>query len=229
MRILTLSDEVIAPIYSAAVRRRFGGVDLIIGCGDLPYYYLEYVVSMLDAPLFFVRGNHASIVEYGVAGACSEPMGGVDLHRQVVNHNGLLMAGVEGSVRYSRGEFQYTQTEMWGHVLQLVPGLLRNRAVYGRSLDIFVSHAPPWGIHDKPDAPHRGIKAFRWLLRVFHPAIHFHGHSHVYRPDAVTETRFHRTQVINTYPYRETEFQHVPARLRIPGLKNGTQEHSDGD
>lgn len=228
MRILTLSDEVIVPIYSPAVRQRFGGVDLIIGCGDLPYYYLEYVVSMLDAPLFFVRGNHASVEEYGAAGPRCEPLGGVDLHGQVVNYNGLLMAGVEGSERYSRGPFQYTQTEMWGHVLRMAPNLIRNRILYGRCLDIFVTHAPPWGIHDQPDAAHRGIQAFRWLLQVFHPAIHFHGHSHVYRPDTITKTRFHRTQVINTYPYRETEFRHVPARLGIPGFRSGAQEHRDG-
>ena len=228
MRILTLSDEVMIPIYSPAVRQRFGGVDLVIGCGDLPYYYLEYVLSMLDAPLFFVRGNHASVVEYGTAGPRCEPMGGTDLHLQVVNHGGLLMAGVEGSARYSRGPFQYTQTEMWQHVLRLAPGLIRNRILYGRPLDIFVSHAPPWGIHDQPDAAHQGIKAFRWLLRVFRPAIHFHGHSHVYRPDTTTETQFHRTRVINTYPYLETEFRHVPARAGIPGFRRGTQERGDG-
>jgi len=25
----------------------------------LPYYYIEYVISNLDKPTFFVRGNHA--------------------------------------------------------------------------------------------------------------------------------------------------------------------------
>jgi Icc-related predicted phosphoesterase len=216
------------PIYSPAVRERYGGVDLIIGCGDLPYYYLDYVVSMLDVPLFFVRGNHGNIVEYSAAGSCSEPLGGVDLHLKTVNHDGLLMAGVEGSARYSRGPFQYTQSEMWGHVLRLTPGLLRNRILYGSALDIFVSHAPPWGIHDQPDAAHQGIKAFRWLLRAFRPAIHFHGHSHVYHPGTVTETRFFGTRVINTYPCLQTEFQHVPARLGIPGFRRSSQERTDG-
>ena len=95
---------------------------------------------------------------------------------------------------------------MWMHVVRLVPGLLRNRLFYGRFLDIFVTHAPPWGIHDGPDYPHIGIKAFRWLIRVFKPQYHFHGHIHVYKPNMITETQFGATNVVNTYGYRVTEF-----------------------
>ena len=37
--------------------------DLVIGCGDLPFDYLEYLVSRLDVPLLYVPGNHdASLV-----------------------------------------------------------------------------------------------------------------------------------------------------------------------
>ena len=93
---------------------------------------------------------------------------------------------------------------MWRYVIGLVPGLLRNRIACGRYLDVFVSHAPPWGIHDQPDLPHQGIKAFRWLLEVFRPAYHFHGHIHVYHSDTITRTQFHATQVINSYGFVET-------------------------
>jgi len=89
-------------------------------------------------------------------------------------------------------------------VFNLFPLLLWNRIRYGRYLDIFVTHASPWGIHDQPDYPHVGIKAFRWLLTVFKPQIHLHGHIHVYRPDTVTETHFEETRVINTYGYKFT-------------------------
>ncbi len=204
-RILILSDKVVDFIYSPAVQQRFGHVEMVISCGDLPYYYLEYVISVLNVPLFFVRGNHAKVVEYGTCGERRAPWGAVDLHRRAVCHEGVLLAGVEGSVRYSAGPFQYTQAEMWGHVLSLVPALLWNRLRHGRYLDIFVTHAPPWGIHDRSDLPHQGIKAFRWLLKTFRPAYHFHGHVHVYRPDTVTHTRFHHTQVINTFGYREVD------------------------
>ncbi len=211
VRILSLSDEVVKSMYTPAVQSRFGGVDLIISCGDLPREYLEYVTSVLNKPLFFVRGNHTGIVEYSESGERAVEHAGVNLHCRVVNYRGLLLAGVEGSVRYNRGPIQYTQAEMWGHVMRLVPGLLRNRILYGRYLDIFVTHAPPWGIHDRPDPAHRGIRAFRWLIRFFGPAVHLHGHSHVYRSDTRMETLFHSTRVINTHPYRETVLRHPAA------------------
>ncbi len=207
MNVLTLSDIPIGFIYSEQVRTRFRHIDVVLSCGDLPYYYLEYIISMLDVPLYFVRGNHAKLVEYTSGGPRTHPWGATDMHRRVIDHRGLLLAGVEGSIRYNRGPFQYTQWQMWGHVVRLVPALLQNRLRHGRYLDVFMSHAPPWGIHDQHDLPHHGVKAFRWFLRTFKPAYHIHGHIHVYRPDTTTVTRFHETWVINTYGYRELVIQ----------------------
>jgi Icc-related predicted phosphoesterase len=96
---------------------------------------------------------------------------------------------------------------MWWHVFSLAPRLMVNRLLYGRYLDVFITHASPWGIHDQPDLPHQGIKAFRWFDRVFTPAYHFHGHIHVYRPDTSLETKFNHTWVINTFGYRLTHIQ----------------------
>ncbi len=203
MKILSLSDIPVPFIFSPQVRKKFSDVNLVIGCGDLSYYYLEYVENALSVPLFFVRGNHDQVVEYHTWGQRTGPAGGIDLHRRLVNYKGLLLAGIEGSPRYRPGRFQYSQSEMLSHVLALVPGLLANRIIHGRFLDIFVTHAPPFEIHDRTDLPHVGIKAFRWFLRVFKPAYHFHGHVHIYRPDTAVETHFGRTLVINTYGYRE--------------------------
>jgi len=210
MRILALSDKIVPFIYSPQVKRRFQGVDLILGCGDLAYYYLEYVLNALDISLFFVRGNHDEVVEYAVEGQRTAPHGGLDLHRRLVHHEGLLLAGVEGSLRYRPGNFQYTQAQMWGHVFSLVPGLIKNRLIYGRYLDILITHAPPDGIHDDTDLPHRGIKAFRWLIKVFQPAYFFHGHVHIYRPDTANETCIGNTQVINSFGFREVEVKLTP-------------------
>lgn len=203
MKVLSLSDTIIPFVYSPQVRRRFADVDLVVGCGDLDYYYLEYVYDALGVPLFFVRGNHDKVVEYSGGGQRTAPGGGVNLHRRLHNYRGLLLAGVEGSLRYRPGRFQYSQAEMWGHVLSLVPGLMANRLRYGRFLDVLVTHAPAAGIHDRPDLPHQGIQAFRWLLRVFEPAYHLHGHVHIYHPQTVSETRFGRTTVINCFGFRE--------------------------
>lgn len=207
---LSLSDVIVQFIYSPHIRQRFSEVDFVIGCGDLPYYYLEYVISSLNVPLFFVRGNHDKEIEYSVAGNRKGPLGGTDLHRRTFRHNSVLLAGIEGSLRYRKGLFQYTQGEMWTHVFALLPGLFGNKLKYGRYLDVFVTHAPPQGIHDDKDLAHQGINAFRWLIKVFQPAYHFHGHIHIYRPDTVMETCFENVQVINTFGYRETSLSRIP-------------------
>jgi Icc-related predicted phosphoesterase len=178
--------------------------DLVIGCGDLPTYYLEYILSSLNVPLFHVHGNH-SIQEPKDDNNLPNATGSVDLHCKMVQYNGYTFAGVEGSLRYKNGPYQYSQTEMWLNVFKLVPSLLRNRFTSGKYLNVFVSHAPPWGIHDEPDLTHQGIKAFRWLLNVFQPDYHIHGHIHVYRPDTVTKSDFGKTRVINAYGYWRLE------------------------
>ncbi len=40
LKVLSLSDKQVDSIYSSQVKNRFGDVDLILGCGDLAYYYL---------------------------------------------------------------------------------------------------------------------------------------------------------------------------------------------
>lgn len=204
MKILSVSDVELSFIYSAHIAKRFRDVDLVISCGDLPYSYLEYIISMLDVPLYYVRGNHASKVETTSGGDRTEVWGGIDLHRRVRRDpSGLLMAGIEGSLQYNFGPHQYSQAEMWAFVFGLVPGLMLNKIRYGRYLDVFVTHASPWKIHDMDDRPHRGAKAFRWFIDVFQPKYHLHGHIHIYRPDTITETTVGRTKVVNTFGYKE--------------------------
>ncbi|MEA2008347.1 MAG: metallophosphoesterase [Chloroflexota bacterium] len=211
MKILSISDKVVSFIYSPQVKELFGDVDLVLACGDLPYYYQEYIISLLNVPMYFVHGNHDLEVECSSGIPRSYPFGGLNLHHRVVRAQGLLLAGVEGCINYSgRTLYQYTQREMWWHVLSLVPGLVFNKALYGRYLDIFVTHAPPKGIHEGKDWTHQGIHAFRWLLNTFQPRYYFHGHVHRYRPDTIAETQIGRTMVLNTYPYRVTEFDHSP-------------------
>lgn len=205
MKILSVSDIEIGLIYSPGIAERFKDVDLVISCGDLSYYYLEYIISVLNIPLYHVLGNHAHSVEIGEEGTREYPWGAIDLHHRCVQYKGLLMAGLQGSVHYNKGPYQYTQAEMWNLAWSLTPGFFLNRLRFGRYLDVFVSHAPPWKVHDMEDLPHNGFKAFRWLIRVFKPAYHLHGHIHVYRNDTVRDTFVDQTHVINTYGYRETQ------------------------
>lgn len=206
MKILAISDEEVGIIYNPQIVQRFHDVDLVISCGDLPYYYLEFVISMLDRRLYYVHGNHTNPVEQTTGGERSEPWGAINIHSRVLrDESGLLLAGIEGCHRYNYGPHQYSQTEMWGFVFLLIPRLFINRLRYGHYLDILVTHAPPWKIHDDDDQPHQGIKAFNWLVRVFKPAYHLHGHVHAYRHDSVIKTQVDKTQVINAFEYQEID------------------------
>lgn len=223
MKVLAVSDVEVDMIYSPLITQRFKDVDLVIGCGDLPYYYLEYIISMLNKPLYYVRGNHAPrFKEEGTGGERTFPWGGIDLHCKVTrDSSGLLLAGIEGSLNYNNGRYQYTQGEMWHMVWGLVPRLMINHMLYGRYLDIFITHAPPWKIHDKEDLPHQGIKAFRWLIQKFKPTYHLHGHVHIYQQYDVTETQLGGTQIINTYGYKTLNFQLMRGKEGI--RKNPTE------
>jgi uncharacterized protein len=209
MKILALSDQVVEQIYSSRVTDLFADVDLVVGCGDLPDFYLEYVVSMLNVPFFHVPGNHdlpPSVVGWDRAGHAPEPRECGSLDGRVVCEQGFLLAGLGGSVRYRPdGEYQYTQAEMARRVLAMTPRLWLNRIRYGRALDILVTHAPPKGIHDGADPAHVGFAAFNQFIGRFRPRYLLHGHSHVWRRDIVMTTQVGPTAVLNVYPYRVVE------------------------
>ncbi len=204
MKILTVSDVVVPALYDPRARELCAGVELILGCGDLPYYYLEYLVSLLDVPCCFVAGNHDAPLIYRQDGSLdSGPAGCLDLDGEVVREDGLLLAGLAGSIRYNnRPAFQYTETEMSLKVLRMMPRLLVNRLVHGYYLDILITHSPPFSIHDDVDPAHQGFRALLAFMNWFRPRYLIHGHVHVYRVSTVTVSNYRSTQVINTYGYR---------------------------
>jgi Icc-related predicted phosphoesterase len=206
VKVLAVSDKVMDAVYSPAISENFGDIDLVIACGDLPFYYLEFIASSLSVPCFFVYGNHDLNVKQTVNGLAEvHPPGWVNLDGQTLAANGLLLAGLEGSIRYRPdGLHQYSQDEMRWKALKMLPGLLANRLRYDRYLDILVAHSPPYGIHDGPDHVHTGFKVFLTLIERFRPRYLLHGHKHVYPPER-TLTNHHQTEVINVYPYRVIE------------------------
>jgi Icc-related predicted phosphoesterase len=209
MRVLAVSDQVVDILYSPKVRERLGKIDLVLGCGDLPYYYLEYLMTMLDAPLCYVHGNHDPLVEYSSAGGTkTAPEGGENIDLRCVNVRGLLVAGLEGCIRYRPdGLHQFTQNEMALRSLALLPGLARNRLVRGRWLDVLIAHSPPLGVHDMPTHAHTGFRAFLGLMRTFRPRYLVHGHQHKNYASGPTETLCGATMVINVHPYRVLEIE----------------------
>jgi Icc-related predicted phosphoesterase len=203
LKILIISDVELKWIHSPLIQTKFKDVDFVISCGDLPYDYLEYIISSLNVPLYYVKGNHAHPYERGIGDIHTHPWGGIDLHKtSYTDDSGKLLAGIQGSIRYNYGPCQYTQAEMWGHAFKLVPAFLINYFKHQRYLDILVTHAPSWGIHDQQDLPHQGVKAFHWLLQTFQPRYHLHGHVQNFHPNKKAITKFGNTQVINTHGYR---------------------------
>jgi predicted phosphodiesterase len=223
VKALAISDKVVDFIYSPGVRHRFNHVDMVISCGDLPHYYLEYIISTVDKPLYYVNGNHAHVIEYTEGGPITAPGGAINLDGQVLNVNGLLIAGFEGSIRYNKASFQYTDEEMRWKIAQTLPRLFLNRAIHGRYLDLLVAHSPPRHVQDAEDRPHQGFHAFRWYLKRFRPRMMLHGHIHVYHPNVITRSTFYETDVINCYGYREIELPAIPE----PDATRGQIENDD--
>jgi len=208
VKVLTISDKVMDSIYSLSIRERFGDVDLVLSCGDLPFYYLEFIVSMLNVPLYYVFGNHDGGPEYASAGQTqTSPEGCVNLHERVIEEEGFLIAGLEGSMRYNDwGCYQYTEAEMRAKVWRMAPKLFANKIQHRRYLDILITHAPPYGIHDGQDLCHTGFKAFLAFMDRFKPKYLIHGHQHWhYNINEPAFTTYGATTVVNAYGYQVIE------------------------
>lgn len=208
VKILAVSDQALDRIYALSSSGQFKDIELLVGCGDLPYAYLEYLVTMLNVPLFYVPGNHDPVEDLRRIETRAE--GGSNLDLKMVRHNKFLIGGFGGSVRYRPdGTNQYTQTEAYLRVIQMLPRLLLNRLQYGRALDILITHSPPFGIHDDVDPAHTGLKALNWLLRIAKPRYHFHGHTHFYKRNLEDcETTSGITKIINVFPYKAIDVSH---------------------
>lgn len=210
MKLLCISDQIDPYIYSSSAKERFGDVDAVISAGDLPDEYLEFISGALNKPIFFVFGNHnlksfelyhGGAHQKGIYGIAHEApgTGATYIGFKCLKTNKMLIAGVSGCIRYNRGPCQYTERQMAFKLLRLAPRLLLNKLLYGRYLDIFVTHAAPLGIHDKEDACHRGFKCFLTFMRIFKPKYLLHGHIHLYDLQAERVTQFEDTTVINVY------------------------------
>lgn len=231
MKILCVSDQIDPLVYSTQAKERFSDIDLILCAGDLPSDYIDFIVSTLNKPTYFIFGNH-NLTEFGYyhkqkkhTGAHptwgeehdSLDMGGSfgaiyagfkalsDRHLRIPLPNGktrpLLIAGASGSIRYNNGLNQYTNTQMSLKLLALFPRLLLNKIRYGTYLDIFLTHASPRHIHDKEDPCHKGFDCFNSFIKRFQPTFLVHGHIHLYDMNSPRSTRVGKTSVVNAYSH----------------------------
>ncbi|MFW5799606.1 MAG: metallophosphoesterase family protein [Spirochaetota bacterium] len=226
MKFLTISDVVLDNLYSEHIKDRFHNIDAVLACGDLPHNYIDYIISMLDVPLYFVLGNHDTYyynferernkyrldfypslfptiqIERNVY---KLSFGGINLHMKIVDFNGVLIGGLEGSMRYNNKILQYTESEMWWNMVKMVPKLIFNKVTKGRYIDILITHAPPFGIHDQEDPCHKGFKTFLTFMKLFRPKYLIHGHIHLYDNYTAIKDTYKDTIVLNTYGYQIIE------------------------
>ena len=233
MKILCLSDYVDPLIYNQNIKETFSDIDLIICAGDLPLDYIDFVVTMLNKPTYFIFGNH-NLKEFSYYHKSARDFGPSfdhDINKSNYGHGGtyagfkvisdkslmitdsvtgkqrpLLIAGVSGTLEYNKGLNQYTEHQMKLKLLKLGPKLLINKIKYGTYLDIFLTHASPRHIHDKEDPCHKGFECYNWFIQKYKPAYMIHGHIHLYDAREQRVTKTGDTVVVNAYAHWVLEY-----------------------
>ena len=188
MRILAIADAVSPIIYSSNFPDNLPPFDLLLSAGDMPGHVLEFLATKLTKQPVYVLGNHGNGYLFDPeTDKVQLPGGCINAHARVLDINGVLIAGFEGSARYRPGPHQYSEFQMRRMTLALTPQLLWNRWRKGRAVDILLTHAPPKGPHEGEDYPHRGIGAFNRFVERWQPKLHVHGHVHLNGANAPRE------------------------------------------
>lgn len=167
MKILALADREEQGLWDYFKPEKIAGVDLIISCGDLDPDYLQFLTTMANRPVLYVRGNHDRVYDR------RPPLGCEDIDDQVYNYRGLRILGLGGSMKYKQGGDMYTEKEMAARIHHLNAALS-----FSGGFDLLVTHAPAKGYGDLPDLPHQGFDCFNELLEKWHPVCMIHGHVH---------------------------------------------------
>jgi len=212
MKVLAVSDRVDEYLQTEVGIEEARDVDLIVGCGDLPFDYLEWLVTLLNVPMVFVLGNHDRPMLRRSGKVSAKPEGGIDLDgrvRIVRNERGdlLIVAGLQGTHMCEGPGSGTSEFAMLRKVFGMLPRLLWNRLKYGRSMDLLVSHAPAAGIHEGEDPCHRGFRVLRWAIRLFRPTVALHGHVHPTYGIDVRPTCLGRTRILNIFGSERLEVQ----------------------
>jgi Icc-related predicted phosphoesterase len=210
MRILTVSDRVEKSFLKEHfLREKCEGVRLILACGDLPSYYLEYLLNSLNVPLNYVPGNHDEelhLEKKPFASGCK------NIDEKVIAFEGLLVGGLGGGFRYRQGKYLYTEKQMQRKVRRMIPPMALKKIKYKRYLDILITHAPPFGIHDKQTLAHQGFETFLKFMRTYKPAYIIHGHTRPDREKKKAVSQYLSTTIINTNNYRVLDLDDASVR-----------------
>lgn len=189
VKILFLADEPDKGLWDFFEQEKLSGIDIIISCGDLPPQYLSFLATYFKGPVLYVHGNHDECYDK------TPPDGCICIDGKVFNFNGIKIAGLGGSMEYSKGTYQFTEWNMNKRVKKL-----KRKLRLKRGMDILVTHSPAFELCDSEELPHRGFKCFYKLLDRYSPRVFAHGHVHMnynYKQPRVVE--YKDTTVINAY------------------------------
>ncbi len=186
LRVLAVSDVVDEGLWADIGPAR--GADLILGCGDLPFEYLGYLMNALDVPLVFVPGNHdpdlsgyrvsraGLTLRAGLPARPPWPDGAISADGQVVDVAGLRIAGLGGCRRYRPGPNQYSDRQQARRARRLAARAWLRGPAGDRRWTCCITHAPPRGVGDGRDPVHQGFPALNVLAGRLRPAVLLHGH-----------------------------------------------------
>ncbi len=207
MRLLLISDAVSPVVYSSGFPGSLAPIDLVLSAGDVPGYLLEFLATNTSTPPVYVFGNHSNeYVRDAGSDEVGPPGGCLDAHMRVIEVGGLVIAGVEGSLRYRQGPHQYSQGEFRAMTRRLYPRLQLNRWRTGRAVDVLLTHAPPQGPNEGSDHVHKGVAAFNEFHRLWRPRLHVHGHVHLVGANARREyVTDEGVRVVNAFEFAVAE------------------------
>ena len=189
MRILVLADKESKYYWDYFDKSKLEGIDLILSCGDLKPEYLSFLATFVKVPILYVRGNHDDIYE------TNPPDGCICIEDKVYTYQGVRIMGLGGSVRYKKGQNQYSQIEMTKRMWKMWWKIKRKKGI-----DILLTHAPAYQINDGDDRPHQGFKAFVRILDIYKPKYFVHGHVHLtYSRSYKRESQYKETCIINGF------------------------------
>lgn len=207
MRIIGIADEVSPVIYSTNFPGNLAPFDVVLSAGDIPGSLLEFVATKTRVPPVYVLGNHAyGYMRDSQTDELLPPGGCINAHLRVVEVGGVIIAGIEGSVRYRPGPHQYSLRAFTNMARRLYPRLWWNRRVKGRAVDVLLTHAPPLGPNAGDDHVHQGIPAFNEFHRLWRPKLHLHGHVHLIGANARREyVSPEGVRVVNAFGFVKVE------------------------
>lgn len=221
MKILAVSDKDDSKLQACILKNMpfLQNIDLIISCGDISIQYLEFLADNLKKPLFFVEGNHQFLPPQNSNGNYLDNKlfdfysndkhiiyGGTNIHARLEIFNDFIFAGFEGSVRYNKGTFQYTQKEMT-KIVNKIKAKIKLIRFFDFILKrkqkkvIVVTHAPIKDIHDKQDLCHQGFTSFKVFLDEIKPVLWLHGHIHFEGQTNSQITKHQNTLIVNAYGF----------------------------